>query len=130
MTTHISERIEELTRTRVPFVRATVVRAQEPSSARAGDRAIVLADGSIEGFVGGQCAAGAARTAGLGAPGTGVGPRRRGAPAGRPGARRGPPAPGAAGRRAVVPAGARRDDRGEPLPVRRSAGDLPRSAAV
>src|SRR4051795_2198753 len=73
MTTHISERIEELTRTRVPFVRATVVRAQEPSSARAGDRAIVLADGSIEGFVGGQCAAGSVRTAALGALETGEG---------------------------------------------------------
>jgi xanthine dehydrogenase accessory factor len=51
----------------VPFVQATVVRAQEPSSARPGDRAIILADGSIEGFVGGQCAAGSVRTAALGA---------------------------------------------------------------
>src|SRR4051794_21077505 len=73
MTTHISERIEELTRTRVPFVRATVVRAQPPSSATAGDRAIVLADGSIEGFVGGQCATGSVRTAALGALETGEG---------------------------------------------------------
>jgi xanthine dehydrogenase accessory factor len=48
-------------------VQATVVRAQEPSSARPGDRAIILADGSIEGFVGGQCAAGSVRTAALGA---------------------------------------------------------------
>ena len=47
------------------------MRAQEPSSARAGDRAIVLADGSIEGFVGGQCAAGSVRTAALGALETG-----------------------------------------------------------
>ena len=46
---------------RVPFVRATVVRAQEPTSAHAGDRAIILADGSIEGFVGGHCAAGSVR---------------------------------------------------------------------
>ena len=51
----------------MPFVQATVVRAQEPSSARPGDRAIILADGSIEGFVGGQCAAGSVRTAALGA---------------------------------------------------------------
>ncbi|MGA8248356.1 MAG: XdhC family protein, partial [Nocardioides sp.] len=65
MTTTISERVDELTRTRVPFVRATVVRAQEPSSARPGDRAIILADGSIEGFVGGQCATGSVRTAAL-----------------------------------------------------------------
>ena len=58
MTVTLTDRIDELARARVPFVRATVVRAQEPSSARAGDRAIVLADGSIEGFVGGHCAAG------------------------------------------------------------------------
>ena len=44
MTTRLSDRIDELTRSRTPFVQATVVRAQEPSSARAGDRAIVLAD--------------------------------------------------------------------------------------
>ncbi|HYO38999.1 MAG TPA: XdhC family protein [Nocardioidaceae bacterium] len=69
----LSERIDELTRSRVPFVQATVVRAQPPSSAQAGDRAIVLADGSIEGFVGGQCAAGSVRTAALGALSTGEG---------------------------------------------------------
>ncbi|MFL6134828.1 MAG: XdhC family protein [Nocardioidaceae bacterium] len=73
MTTQHAERIEQLTRSRVPFVQATVVRAQEPSSARAGDRAIVLADGSIEGFVGGQCAAGSVRTAALDALATGEG---------------------------------------------------------
>jgi xanthine dehydrogenase accessory factor len=73
VTTQLSERIDELTRARVPFVQATVVRAQDPSSAHAGDRAIVLADGSIEGFVGGQCAAGSVRTAALGALETGVG---------------------------------------------------------
>jgi xanthine dehydrogenase accessory factor len=73
VTTQLSERIDQLTRSRVPFVQATVVRAQEPSSAHAGDRAIVLADGSIEGFVGGQCAAGSVRTAALDALQTGVG---------------------------------------------------------
>jgi xanthine dehydrogenase accessory factor len=73
VTTQLSDRIDQLTRSRTPFVQATVVRAQEPSSARAGDRAIVLADGSIEGFVGGQCAAGSVRTAALGALETGVG---------------------------------------------------------
>jgi xanthine dehydrogenase accessory factor len=73
LTTHLSERIEQLTRSRVPFVQATVVRAQPPSSAQAGDRAIVLADGSMEGFVGGQCAAGSVRTAALGALETGEG---------------------------------------------------------
>ncbi len=65
-TTQIVARIAELTTSRVPFVHATVVRAQEPSSAHAGDQAIVLGDGSIEGFVGGQCAAGSVRAAALG----------------------------------------------------------------
>ena len=73
MTTQLTERIDQLTRSRVPFVQATVVRAQEPSSAHAGDRAIVLSDGTIEGFVGGQCAAGSVRTAALGALESGVG---------------------------------------------------------
>src|ERR1700712_1307473 len=63
----MSARVDELTRSRVPFVQATVVRAQEPSSARPGDRAIILADGTMEGFVGGHCAAGSVRTAALGA---------------------------------------------------------------
>jgi xanthine dehydrogenase accessory factor len=40
----------------VPFVEATVVRCVSPTSARAGDRAIILGDGTIEGFVGGACA--------------------------------------------------------------------------
>src|SRR5689334_18211108 len=41
---------------RVPFVVATVVRAAKPTSVRPGDSALVLADGTIEGFVGGICA--------------------------------------------------------------------------
>lgn len=71
MTIALSARIDELSTTGVPFVKATVVRAQEPSSARPGDRAIILADGSIEGFVGGHCAAGSVRTAALDALGSG-----------------------------------------------------------
>jgi xanthine dehydrogenase accessory factor len=39
-----------------PFVEAVVVRCAAPTSARPGDRAIVLGDGTIEGFVGGSCA--------------------------------------------------------------------------
>lgn len=39
-----------------PFVWATVVRAQRPTSAKPGDSAIVLADGQVDGFVGGDCA--------------------------------------------------------------------------
>jgi xanthine dehydrogenase accessory factor len=55
----------ELLTSRVPFVHVTVVRAEKPTSVRAGDDAIVLADGSIEGFVGGVCAEGSVRTAAL-----------------------------------------------------------------
>ncbi|MHC3367866.1 XdhC family protein [Rhodococcus aetherivorans] len=51
----LTVRAAELTRRRRAFVRATVVRAQRPTSARAGDCALVLDDGTIEGFVGGQC---------------------------------------------------------------------------
>src|SRR3954452_1418127 len=49
-------RAEELEAAREPFVTAIVVRAQRPSSVRAGDSGLVLADGTIEGFVGGACA--------------------------------------------------------------------------
>jgi xanthine dehydrogenase accessory factor len=55
----------ELARARVPFVRATVVRAQHPTSSHAGDTALVRADGSIEGFVGGTCAESSVREYGL-----------------------------------------------------------------
>ncbi len=52
----LAQRASELRRTRTPFVHATVVRAQHPTSAHAGDAALVHADGSIEGFIGGTCA--------------------------------------------------------------------------
>jgi len=51
-----SRRAQELASQGVAFVTATVVRAQRPTSARAGDVAFVLGDGTIEGFVGGACA--------------------------------------------------------------------------
>ena len=41
---------------RVPFVIATVVNASKPASVSPGDSALVLGDGTIEGFVGGVCA--------------------------------------------------------------------------
>jgi xanthine dehydrogenase accessory factor len=63
----MAARVRELSAERVPFVHATVVRAQVPSSARPGDDAVVLSDGTIEGFVGGQCAEMSVRTAALGA---------------------------------------------------------------
>ena len=57
MTTQaLHERAESLRADRVPFVHARVVLAERPTSAKPGDEALVLADGSIEGFVGGQCA--------------------------------------------------------------------------
>lgn len=62
----ISERAQELLAARTPFVHATVVRAQPPTSAYPGDEAILLADGTIEGFVGGQCAQNSVRKAALG----------------------------------------------------------------
>ncbi|MEU4162846.1 XdhC family protein [Actinoplanes sp. NPDC026670] len=65
MTTSTAERARELTAARCPFVHATVVRAQEPTSARAGDDAVILADGSIEGFVGGVCAETSVRAAAM-----------------------------------------------------------------
>ena len=39
-----------------PYVHATVVRAQHPTSVHAGDAAIVHPDGTVDGFVGGHCA--------------------------------------------------------------------------
>src|SRR6201998_2853802 len=59
----ISERAGQLGAARTPFVHATVVRAEHPTSAHPGDEAIVLSDGTIEGFVGGQCAQNSVRQA-------------------------------------------------------------------
>ena len=39
----------------VPFVLATVVRAERPTSARPGAKAVVTGDGEVRGFVGGAC---------------------------------------------------------------------------
>ena len=52
----VHERAGALRRDRVPFVHARVVLAERPTSAKPGDEAIVLADGTMEGFVGGTCA--------------------------------------------------------------------------
>jgi xanthine dehydrogenase accessory factor len=56
MRSEIAGRADALTASRTPFAVATVVRRQRPSSVRPGDSAVVLADGTIEGFVGGACA--------------------------------------------------------------------------
>lgn len=61
----LAARAADLVAHRQPFVRATVVRAQSPTPTRAGDQALVLSDGSIEGFVGGQCAEESVRVAAL-----------------------------------------------------------------
>ncbi|WP_104192886.1 XdhC family protein [Cryobacterium sp. Y82] len=47
--------VRELEARREPFVHATVVRAVRPTSAHAGDTALVRATGEISGFVGGTC---------------------------------------------------------------------------
>jgi len=39
-----------------PFALATVIRVERPASARPGMKAIILADGTLEGWVGGSCA--------------------------------------------------------------------------
>ncbi|MBQ1062586.1 MULTISPECIES: XdhC family protein [Micromonospora] len=63
--TTIARRTQDLTVSRAPFVHATVVRAQDPTSARPGDDAVILPDGTIEGFVGGVCAENSVRAAAL-----------------------------------------------------------------
>ncbi|MGW9403762.1 XdhC family protein [Arthrobacter sp. NPDC055585] len=57
-----ARRLEELC---LPFVRATVVRAERPTSARPGDSALLDADGALFGFVGGNCVQGSVRKYGL-----------------------------------------------------------------
>jgi xanthine dehydrogenase accessory factor len=49
-------RVQRLLSERTPFVLATVVRARRPTSVRPGNAAVVLPDGTMEGFVGGVCA--------------------------------------------------------------------------
>lgn len=52
----LARRASELAAQGASYVTATVVRAQRPTSAHAGDVALVTNDGEIEGFVGGVCA--------------------------------------------------------------------------
>jgi xanthine dehydrogenase accessory factor len=56
MITPLAARADELRAQRVPYVHARVVLAERPTSAHPGDEALVLADGTIDGFVGGECA--------------------------------------------------------------------------
>jgi xanthine dehydrogenase accessory factor len=54
-TATVSGRAHELAAHGDGFVAVTVVRAQRPTSVRPGDTALVLGDGTLEGFVGGVC---------------------------------------------------------------------------
>ena len=65
MNPDVEDRAAELRRQRVPFVHARVVRAERPTSAKPGDEALVLPDGTIDGFVGGACAESTVRAQGL-----------------------------------------------------------------
>jgi xanthine dehydrogenase accessory factor len=56
MSRDLSILARELTERGEPFAVATVVRAESPTSARPGARALVRADGSIVGWIGGSCA--------------------------------------------------------------------------
>ena len=46
----------ELTQQGTPFVTATVVRAEKPTSGKPGDKAIITIDGAMHGWIGGSCA--------------------------------------------------------------------------
>jgi xanthine dehydrogenase accessory factor len=61
----LAQRAAALTEAGTSFVWATVVRAERPTSAKPGDSALVLADGRIEGFVGGDCAESTVRSQAL-----------------------------------------------------------------
>lgn len=55
------DRTAELAREERPFAVVTVVRTEPPTSARPGNRAVIMPDGSIEGWLGGGCITPAAR---------------------------------------------------------------------
>jgi len=67
----LTRRAQELAAAGAAFVTATVVRAQAPTSVEPGNVALVLGDGTIEGFVGGVCAEHSVRLHALGALETG-----------------------------------------------------------
>jgi xanthine dehydrogenase accessory factor len=66
------QRIDELERGCAAYALATVVVRRAPVSAHLGDRAIVTADGLMEGFVGGSCSRDIVRRQGLDAIRTGI----------------------------------------------------------
>jgi xanthine dehydrogenase accessory factor len=56
MTFDFFDQLHRLTRAGEPLAIATVVRVEKPISAKSGDKAIVLADGTLQGWIGGGCA--------------------------------------------------------------------------
>ena len=56
MTTDFYDQIQNLRTTGNPFAIATVVRAEKPTSAKAGSKAIITEDGALSGWIGGSCA--------------------------------------------------------------------------
>ena len=107
----IDDRAPELRAQRVPFVHARVVLAERPTSAHPGDEAIVLADGTMEGFVGGDCAEATVRAQALAVLDSGESVVLRISPT---------PEAAAAGQA----------DGPQPVPERRHPGDLPRAPAA
>lgn len=53
---HVLDRAAQLRQTGRPFVLATVIWRQGPSSGKSGSKAVILPDGSVEGWIGGACA--------------------------------------------------------------------------
>lgn len=60
-------RAADLERRGQPFATATVVRAERPTSGKPGDRAIITADGTLHGWIGGSCAGPAVKAQALAA---------------------------------------------------------------
>lgn len=56
MRTNFYEQVQTLRNTGNPFVVATVVRAEKPTSAKVGAKAIIAEDGHLSGWIGGSCA--------------------------------------------------------------------------
>jgi xanthine dehydrogenase accessory factor len=56
MQTDFYDKVQQMRNTGNPFVIATVVRAEKPTSAKVGAKAIITDDGTLSGWIGGSCA--------------------------------------------------------------------------
>jgi xanthine dehydrogenase accessory factor len=56
MQTDFYDKFQGLRNTGIPFATATVVRAEKPTSAKVGAKAIITGDGVLAGWIGGSCA--------------------------------------------------------------------------